>query len=364
MSGPAQQIRFCKSRDGTGIAYATCGMGPPLLWIGHWVRHLELDWDSPVWRPWLSMLTRHHSVVRYDWRGCGLSDRKGIQFSLERHIEDLEAVVTAAGLSRFTLLASGGGGTMAMAYIVRHPGHVSHLALYGSQTRGAVARGMAHEQVAETHTNFKMVELGWFDERPAYGQFFTTLHMPDSSADRLRSHNELLRQTTSPANAVALLRAFFEADVLEIVPQVRCPTLVLHAREDAIIPFEEGRLVASLIPGARFVPLVSRNHILQDNEPAWQQFVSELDDFLPPSEKPADMSRLSLDELTPREREILEIVARGLNNYEIAARLRISEKTVRNHVSAIFSKLGVNSRAQAVARARDAGLGRGQVDRQ
>src|SRR5262245_18791731 len=310
------------------------------------------------------MLTCLHFVVRYYWRGCGLSQRDPIKFSLEKHIEDLEAVVDAAGLSRFALFASGGGAVKAMAYAVRHPPRVSHLALYGSQTRGAVARGMTHEEVAETHTNFKMLEPGWFDTKPAYGQFFTTLHMPDARAERLRSHNELLRRTTSPTNTVALLRAFFEADVLAIVPQVRCPTLVLHAREDAIIPFDEGCLVASLIPGARFVPLESRNHILQEDEPAWQQLVSELDDFLPPSDRVAHTSPLSLEELTPREREVLEIVAQGLDNFEIAARLRISEKTVRNHVSLIFSKLGVNSRAQAVARARDAGIGRGHANRQ
>ena len=364
MTHPGQQIRFCTSRDGIRIAFATSGIGPPLVWIGHWVRHLEFDWDSPVWRPWLLMLTQRHCVLRYDWRGCGLSQREPVKFSLEKHIEDLEAVVEAAGLSRFELFASGGGAVKAMAYTVRHPQHVSHLALYGSQTRGAVARGMTHEQVAETHTNFKMLELGWFDTRPAYGQFFTTLHMPDARVERLRSHNELLRRTTSPANTVSLLRAFFEADVLDIVPQIRCPTLVLHAHEDAIIPFDEGRLVASLIPGARFVPLQSRNHILQDDEPAWQQLVAELDDFLPPSERPAETSPFVLDDLTPREREVLEIVALGLDNYAIAARLRISEKTVRNHVSVIFSKLGLNSRAQAVARARDAGLGRGKADRQ
>jgi pimeloyl-ACP methyl ester carboxylesterase/DNA-binding CsgD family transcriptional regulator len=362
MALPKQQIRFCTSNDGTRIAYATCGSGPPLLWIGHWVRHLEFDCESPVWRPWLLMLTRRHCVVRYDWRGCGLSQREAVEFSLEKHIEDLEAVAAAAGLRRFVLFASGGGAVKAMAYTVRHPHHVSHLALYASQTRGAVARGMTHDQVAETHTNFKVLELGWFDARPAYGQFFTTLHMPDAPTELLRSHNELLRQTTSPTNAVALLRAFFEADVLDIVPQIRCPALVLHARQDAIIPFEEGRLVASLIPGARFVPLESRNHILQEDEPAWQQLVSELDNFLPPSDRPAETSQLALNELTPREREVLEIVAQGLDNYAIAARLGISEKTVRNHVSVIFSKLEVNSRAHAVARARDAGLGCGHAD--
>ena len=145
--------------------------------------------------------------------------------------------------------------------------------------------------------------------------------MPDASAERLRSYNDLLRLTTSSANTIALLRAFFEADVLALVPKVSCPTLVMHARQDAIIPFEEGRLVASLIPGARFVPLESRNHILQEHEPAWQQFVEALHDFLPA----ADPAALSLDELTAREREVLEVLAQGLDNTGIAARLKISE---------------------------------------
>jgi pimeloyl-ACP methyl ester carboxylesterase/DNA-binding CsgD family transcriptional regulator len=354
MHGPAQQIRFCTSRDGTRLAYATCGKGPPLLWIGHWIRHIKFDWESPVWRPWLMLLTRRHQVIRYDWRGCGLSDREGVTFSLGKHIEDLEAVVEAARLDRFILFASAAGAMVSMAFCVQHSSKVSHLLLYGSQTRGPVARGLAYDRATETHTNFRMIELGWDDNRPAYGQFFTTLHMPDASAERLRSYNELLRLTASPATTISLLRAFFEADVLEFVPKVRCPTLVMHARQDAIIPFEEGRLVASLIPGAHFVPLESRNHILQEDEPAWQQFVEALQDFLPP----AGSAALSLDELTAREREVLEVIAQGLDNAGIAARLKISEKTARNHVSLIFSKLGVNSRAEVIVLAREAGFGR------
>jgi pimeloyl-ACP methyl ester carboxylesterase/DNA-binding CsgD family transcriptional regulator len=361
MPDPAQQIRFCTSRDGTRIAYATCGMGPPLLWIGHWARHLEFDWESPVWRPWLLRLTRRHSVVRYDWRGCGLSDREEVNFSLERHIEDLAAVVDAAGLNRFVLFASGGGAVVSMAFTVRHPGKVNQLVLYGSQTRGRLARGSTPDRLKEANAHLdihrRVIELGWGNEASLYGQLFTMLHMPDASLERARSFNKLVCLTTSPNNATALLRAFFEADVLDIVSQVRCPTLVLHARDDAIIPFDEGRLVASLIPGARFVPLESRNHILQENEPAWQQLVTELDDFLSPPRGAAVATAVSLDDLTSREREVLEIVAQGLDNYAIAARLHISEKTVRNHVSIIFSKLGVTSRAQAVALARDAGLG-------
>jgi pimeloyl-ACP methyl ester carboxylesterase/DNA-binding CsgD family transcriptional regulator len=355
MDHPAQQIRFCTSRDGTRIAYATCGQGPPLLWIGHWIRHLEFDWDSPIWRPWLELLTRRHTLIRYDWRGCGLSDRNGVKFSMEKYIEDCEAVADAAGLKSFILFAMAGGTTMAVPYAVRHRERVSHLVLYGSQTRGRLARDLTQRQIDEAETTLKVIELGWPNETAAYGQFFTTLHTPDATTEQFRAYNALLRLTTSPDNTIKLLRALWQADVREIAPQICCPTLVLHARREAIIPFEEGRLLASLIPGARFVPLESRNHILLENEPAWRQFIAALEDFLPVSDSPA---ALPLDELTAREREVLEAIAQGLDNDEMAVRLGISNKTIRNHVSNVLSKLGVNSRSQAIVRAREAGFGR------
>jgi pimeloyl-ACP methyl ester carboxylesterase/DNA-binding CsgD family transcriptional regulator len=356
MSQPVQQIRFCTSGDGVRIAYATCGAGAPLVWIGHWVRHLDFDWKSPTWRPWLLLLTKRHSVVRYDWRGCGLSDRNDVKFSLRKHIEDLEAVVEAARLKHFAIVAEAGGGLVAMAYAARHPERVGRLVLYGTQTRGALGR-KDFKRLEEGRAFLDVMKVGWRSETPAYGKFFTTLHMPDADLEQLRSYGDLLRLTTSPENAAALVQAFFEADVLEHVPRVRCPTLVLHAREDAIIPFEEGRLVASLIPGARFVPLESRNHILQENESAWQQVVSEVEAFLPVGS--IAHRSLPLAALTPRERDVLELIAMGLDNYRIAEQLSISEKTVRNHASVVFDKIGANSRAQAVALARDAGVGRG-----
>lgn len=354
MSQPEQQIRFCASRDGVRIAYAACGTGPALVWLGHWVRHLKFDWDSPVWRPWLTLLTRRHCVVRYDWRGCGLSDREGVEFSLERHIEDLEAVAQDLALKRFILVGDAGGGVVSLAYAARHPERVTHLVLYGTQTRGALVR-KDPKFIAEGRALLDVMELGWNNATPAYGKFFTTLHMPDADADRLRSYGDLLRLTTSPANAVSLLKAYFNADVRNVVSRIRCPALVLHAREDAIIPFDEGRLVASLIPGARFVPLESRNHILQESEPAWQVLASQIDDFLPVSS--AGTTEMSLAQLTPREREVLALIAEGLDNHQIAERFGISEKTVRNHASVIFEKIEAKSRAHAVALARDAGLG-------
>jgi len=348
---PAQQIRFCTSRDGVRIAYATCGAGPPLVWVQHWAHHLDFDWDGLVWRPWLSMLARRHTLVRHDWRGCGLSDRERVEFSLEKYVEDLDAVVEAAGLDRFVLFAMAGSGS-AITWTARHPGRVTHLVLLGSQVRGRLARSQTPEQVEEGNTRLKMYEIGWQSETPAYSQFFTSLHLPDATAEQTREHQHVLRTTTSPSNAIGMLRAFWNIDARDIAAQVRCPTLVLHARGDAVIPFNEGRSVAALIPGARFVALESRNHILLDTEPAWPSFIDALEDFLPT--RPASL----LDELTAREREVLEVVAQGLDNSGIAARLKISDKTARNHVSTIFSKLGVTSRAQAVALARDLGLGR------
>ena len=357
MSQSQQTIQFCASADGTRVAYATCGSGPSLVWVQHWIHHLELDCDSPVWRPWLSLLTRQHALVRYDWRGCGLSDRERVLFSFDKFAEDLDAVIAASGVDHFVLFGMGGtGSAIAMRYAILHPKRVTHLVLYGCNVCGALGEAPTAEQEAEAQARLKVYELGWPNENPGYGQFCALLHIPDAMAEQSRSFNDLLRKTSSPANAVALLNAYLRTNARDIVPKVRCPTLVLHSRGDSIIPFDQGRSVAALIPGARFVPVESRNRILLDTEPAWQRLVETLSDFLP-ARSVDSLAVPALDDLTAREREILAVVAEGFDNYEIATRLGISEKTVRNHVSTIFSKLQTKSRAQAVALARDAGLG-------
>lgn len=359
MAHATEQIRFCTSRDGARIAYAVCGSGPPLVWLGQFVRHIELDWDSPVWRPWLSFLSRRHTLVRYDFRGCGLSDRDGVEFSHQRHVEDLEAVMDAAGLKRCILFGMAGGGAKAASYTVRHPDRVSHLVLYGSPTCARLADHPTPKQLEEAETRLRAIELGWPNALPAYGHFYSSLLIPDAGPEVFHSFNELLRRTLSAAQMVALLRGYWQVDVREILPKIGRPTLVMHAREDSTIPFEQGRRAAALIPDARFVPLETRNHILVESEPAWRQFVDACNDFLPTeSTKPNNSAPPLADDLTVRERQVLELVAEGLDNDTIAGRLGISPKTVRNQVSIILSKLGVNSRVQAVVRARDAGFGR------
>jgi len=204
----------------------------------------------------------------------------------------------------------------------------------------------------------RLAEMGWDRENPAARQLFATLLQPEGTPAQHRSFSETMRLATSAKNAGGLLRESARLDVQSLAPKVACPTLVLHARNDARVPFEEGRLIASLIPGARFVPLEGRNHILVENEPAWGQLVAALRAFLPEAASADVGSPPGLfAELSAREREVLELIAEGLDNHEIAARLFLSEKTVRNHINSIFGKLGVQSRAQAIVCARDAGFG-------
>lgn len=354
MNRDKQQIRFCTTADGVRIAYATAGEGPPLVKASNWFTHLEFDWSGPVWRHWHSELARHHTYYRYDRRGCGLSDW-AVEQSFEGFHADLEAVVDRAGLDRFVLYGASHGAAVAVAYAVRHPEKVTHLVLYGPLTRGRRRRPLTPRLEAEIDMNLKLAELGWGGKDPAFHHFFTAQFIPDATTEQMRWLVELQRVSTSPEFAVRHLNAVFDIDVTGLASGVRCPTLVLHADDDLRVPFEEGRLLASLIPGARFVSLHGRNHFLLENEPAWGRFVSELRAFLP---VPAPADPIGFSDLTARECEVLELVTHGLDNAQIAAWLTLSEKTVRNHITGIFSKLAVDSRAQAIVRARDAGYPR------
>jgi DNA-binding CsgD family transcriptional regulator/pimeloyl-ACP methyl ester carboxylesterase len=286
-----------------------------------------------------------------------LSDREGITFPLHSHYEDLEAVIAAAGFERFALFGMGHGTRIGMAYAGRFPSRVSRLVLSGASTCGRAARGQTPEEATEEEIRLNAMALSWQTDTPAYAQFFTTFHIPDANAEQRRSYNELLRLATSPANALAIMRSFHRADIRDSISNVRCPTLVMHSRGECIIPFEWGREVAAQIPEALFVPLESRNHVLVPDEPAWPHMVEALGDFLRARSDAPIAVPAALDKLTRREDEVLELVAQGLDNTTIGKRLGISERTARNHVSTILSKLGVSSRAQAIVRAREAGLG-------
>ena len=307
-----------------------------------------------------------HTLLRYDERGCGLSDWDVRDFSLDAWVQDLEAVVAAEGLERFPLVGISQGAAVSVAYAVKHPEQVSHLVLYGGYARGRFNRDLTAEEMLQAETMINVIRVGWGQENPAFRQLFTTMLIPEGSEEQVDWLNELARISATPENAAAMERAFYQIEVSELAAQVDVPTLVLHSRDDAAIPFEEGRRLAGLIPGARFVPLASKNHVLLADEPAWTRFLAEVHAFLgvigPEEEDPSDPQTL-FPELTPRELDVLEVLAQGASNDLIAEKLVITPKTVRNYVSRIYKKLGADSRAQAVVLAREAGLGQASARR-
>lgn len=362
MAGLEQEIRFCTSREGLRLAYATTGHGRPVVRAAHFLTHVEFDWESPVWRPWLTELSRERFLVRYDGRGCGLSDRSPAPPSLDAWLADLEAVVDAAGLERFALFGCSQGAAVSVAYAVRHPERVSCLVLLGGYARGAMRRDPTAAQIRESGLLLDLIDIGWGRDNPAFRQVFTSLLIPEGTAQQMRWFNELERLSTSPEHAARTIAAFGQIDVTGLAQDVTCPTLVLHARGDARAPFEEGRRLAGLIPGARFVPLDSRNHVLLEGEPAFAHCFSEIHRFLAAHDA-QPRAEVAFPALTPRERELLELLAHGLDNLQIAAHLGLTEKTVRNKVSAVFDKLDVATRAQAIVRAREAGFGAAPLPR-
>lgn len=351
-----QRIQFCTARDGVRIAYATAGRGAPLLRVGGWLTHLERDWDSPVWRHWMQELAGDHVLARFDIRGSGLSDRSVPIMGLDTWVDDVETVADALGWERFPVLGLCQGGAMALAYAARHPDRVSRLVLCNSYARGAYAFAGPSEESRQADALGQLIEVGWGRSTPAFRDLFARLITPDAGQEQLDWWDELQRTTTSSANAARMWQEFHRIDVAALARQVRAPTLVCHVRGDSMVPFEQGRRLAGMIPGAVFLPLEGKNHVLQSSDRAWPEFVSALHDFLGDADKSETTDRRFAG-LTHRERAVLDALAQGLSNAEIAQRLSITPKTVRNHVSRILGKLGVASRAQAIVCARDAGFG-------
>jgi pimeloyl-ACP methyl ester carboxylesterase len=313
-----------------------------------WLTHLEFDWESPVWRHWLGGLAEGHTVLRYDERGCGLSDRDVDDLSLDARVADLEAVIDAAGFDRVTLLGISQGGPVAVAYAARHPERVSHLILFATYARGRLMRDSSPSAREQAQLMISLIRMGWGQGQPAFRRLFTTLFIPDASSEQMEWFDDLQRVTTDPETAVRIRHARNHDDVTREAAQITSPTLVMHARDDALVPFSEGRLLATLIPGARFVPLDGRNHILLADELAWEQFRGELSAFLGTVRS---APRNELGDLSNRELDVVALVAEGLDNEEIAARLFLSVRTVERHLSNIYAKLGVSGKAARAAAA-------------
>ncbi|HET9157586.1 MAG TPA: alpha/beta fold hydrolase [Myxococcaceae bacterium] len=352
---PRQRIHYLRTADGVQLAWADVSSGPLLVKAANWLTHLEYEWESPVWGHWLRFFSDHFRFVRYDERGCGMSDWNVGDLSPDRWVEDIEAVVEAvAPRERFALLGISHGTVAAVSFAAAHPERVSQLLIYGGYARGWSRRGDA-DALRTYQAITDLIRFGWGKENPTFRQIFTSRFIPGATEEQMGWFNELCAKTTSPKIAAELMESRGKIDVVDVLGRVRTPTLVVHARNDQVVPLEEGRLIASAIPGAEFVEVDSSNHILLESEPAWDRFRGAVLEF-------TGLGRTVGEDpifrtLTGREREVLALLTEGLGNADIAERLSLSEKTVRNHVSNLFDKLGVWSRAQAIVFARDRGFG-------
>ena len=335
-------IRFAETRDGRALAWTRAGSGPPLVKAAAWLTHLEHDDASPLWSHYVAFFEERFDYLRYDERGCGMSDRDPGRLDVPAWTDDLERVVAAAEMPEpFILIAMSQGTGAAVAFAAKHPERVSHLVILGGYARGAHHRGMP-EAAAMYDAMVEVFRLGFDDPNTAFREVFTRRFLPDGDPEKMGWFNDLCRRSTTPEVGAALLTARADMDVTDQLAQVRAPTLILHADGDGVAPLAEGRFLAQRIPGAEFIVLDSKNHILQPDEPAWADFRAALLDFTGAS------AGVEIDGLSPREREILDLICAAKSNKAIALELEMSEKTVRNHATRIFAKIGVASRQEAI----------------
>lgn len=273
-----QTIKFCTAPDGARIAYAIAGEGPPIVRVGNWFTHLEFDWKGSLLRHMLEGLAEHRQLIRYDVRGTGLSDREVGEISFDHFVTDLGAVVDAAGVTRFPLLASSQGGAVSIAYTVHHPERVSHLILLGAYARGAAYRANQGPEFVEALR--AIIRQGWGSDDPSYRQLFSSQFLPEGTPEQLQWFSERQRLSASPEVAEKIYVATQTVDVRPLLAEIKVPTMVLHCRGDRRVPFEMGHELAAMIRGARFVALESNNHLILEHEPAAEMFLNEVADFL------------------------------------------------------------------------------------
>ena len=350
-----QHVRYATASDGSRLAWAEAGQGPVLVKAANWLTHLEYEWQSPVWKHWLQFFSAHCRFVRYDERGNGMSAWNLGTLSIDQWTDDLETIIDAAQPEGpVTLMGISQGAAACIHYALRHPERVARLIFYGAYTHGALKRGAPDGEV-KYQAMVELARVAWGADNPTFRQVFTSRFFPGGTHEQIQWFNDLCLKTTTGDIASRLFAARAQIDIpASALAAIRVPTLVLHGRGDEVVPIDEGRLIASTIPGAEFVELDSRNHILLEHEPAWERFKEAVLSFLQQTEQPAGDSAFAA--LSAREREVLKLMADGLSNAEIAAQLQISDKTVRNHASNVFDKLGVWSRAQAIVFARDHGF--------
>jgi pimeloyl-ACP methyl ester carboxylesterase/DNA-binding CsgD family transcriptional regulator len=330
-----QRLATARTQRGVEVAYASVGHGPPLLFVGGWLSHLELSWALPAERLMLESLGQGRTLVRYDRPGCGLSPRTPVvEPSLETELEVVAAVLAGAGVERTDVVASSLGVPLMVEWAARNPERVGRLVLYGGWACGAdVATPDVREHV------IGLVSASW----GLGAEVLTDIFAPDASAGTRAALNTYQREAASPETAAALLRLCYQIDVTASLDQVRASTLVVHRDEDRAAPLDQARLIASAIPDSRLEVLPGRSHLPYDGDVPL--LVKTIRAFLGlPAKDPVRSPTL-----TPRQQEVAALVAEGLTNREIGQQLGIDERSAEGHLERIRLRLGVRSRAQVAA---------------
>lgn len=275
----AQTVRYTSSPDGTQIAYATSGTGPPLMRAGHFLTHLEMDWHSPVYRTYIAALSENHSLIRYDQRGTGLSQTDVDELSIEAYSNDLLAVADTAGLDRFPVFATSQGAPISIYFAATHPDRVSRLVLCGGFAQGRLVRDDNYSR-DEAEALMTLVRMGWGKPDSAFMSAFISMFCPDASREERASLVESQLASATPEMAARIRMTIDQFDVVDCLARVQVPTLVIHASGDALHPVSQGRLLAANIPDAEFKLVESNNHIFLKSTPAWDEIMSATLEFL------------------------------------------------------------------------------------
>ena len=335
------------SRDLTRIAWTEGGAGTStLIWPPSSYTSIVEDQQDPIRAPILQSLAQHFRVVRYDQRGFGASDRHPGSQSVTAWCEDLEAVIEAsAPLSSVSLFGVSQGAAAAIAYATRHPDHVSRLVLHGASPYGP--GHVSSERVRNHYDSFiEVTRLGWAAPNPGFRLWVTAGLIKDASPAEFAWFDRFYPRCAEPAEAARFMEGWREMDLRPLLSAVRTPTLVTHNSGDQMTPAKLGRTLAAGIPSAEYVELSGASHVPRRSDGSLAELIRNLVGFLLPSPMADPFQQLSR-----RERDVLNKLCEGLSNCDLAESLGVKEKTVRNHVTAILAKLKVTSRTQAVVMA-------------
>jgi pimeloyl-ACP methyl ester carboxylesterase/DNA-binding CsgD family transcriptional regulator len=346
------ETRYAKS-GAVSIAYQVIGDGPlDLVMVPGFVSHVEVAWEEPNLARFLNRLASFSRLIVFDKRGTGMSDPATAAPTMEQRMDDIRAVMDAAGSARAAVFGVSEGGTLSLLFAHRHPERAKALVLYGSWARRLAAPDYPWGLQPDEFETF----LAGMDSAWASGAWWDADNPTARDDERHRRWwARYLRTAASPAMAREVMRMNTEIDLRQLLPDIHVPVLILHRAGDTWIDVGHARYLAEHLPGSRYVELPGTDHRLwlEDTE----ALLNEMEVFLTGSRhRPRRRVATGVDALSRREREVARMAAAGETAPQIAARLFLSERTVQTHLASVYAKLGLRSKSELIRTAADLDL--------